>query len=76
MIAEHDVVVLTEDVSAEGLRAGDAGTVIHVHPRAEAYEVEFFTLTGQTVAVATVLPGQLRGATRHDITHVRETIGS
>ena len=37
-----------------------------------AYEVEFVTLTGQTVAVATVLPSQLRPVNGRDLTHVRE----
>lgn len=30
MIKEHDRVILTNDLSAEGLKAGDVGTVIHV----------------------------------------------
>ena len=28
MIQEHDCIVLTQDIPAEGLRAGDAGTVV------------------------------------------------
>ena len=28
---EHDGVVLTQDLIEEGLRAGDTGTVVHVH---------------------------------------------
>ena len=31
MIKEHDCVVLTEDLAAEGLKAGDIGTVVHIH---------------------------------------------
>ncbi len=72
MIQEHDPIVLTEHFPTEGLRAGDVGTVVHIHPRAAGYEVEFMTLTGQTVAVATVLPTQLRPVTPRDLTHVRE----
>jgi hypothetical protein len=72
MIKEHDCVVLTSDLPDEGLQAGDVGTVVHIHRNAAAYEVEFITLTGQTVAVATVLPSQLRPVGRRDITHVRE----
>jgi hypothetical protein len=72
MIKEHDCVVLTEDLAGEGLKAGDVGTVVHIHPESAAYEVEFVTLTGQTVAVITVLPSQLRAVTRHDISHVRQ----
>ncbi len=72
MIHEHDCVVLTQDVPADGLRAGDAGTVVHIHGDAAGYEVEFTTLTGRTVAVVTVLPSQLRPVNVRDLTHVRE----
>ncbi|MFH0341637.1 MAG: DUF4926 domain-containing protein [Chromatiales bacterium] len=72
MINEHDCVVLTQDVPDDGLEAGDVGTVVHIHHDGAAYEVEFFTLTGQTVAVATVLPNQLRPIGQHDISHARE----
>ena len=72
MIKEHDCIVLTQDLEAEGLQAGDVGTVVHIHREGEAYEVEFVTLTGQTVAVATVLSSQLRPVGRQDIAHARE----
>jgi hypothetical protein len=71
-IKEHDCVVLTRDLPAEKLEAGDVGTVLHVHRNGEAYEVEFATLTGQTVAVATVPALSLRPVSKRDITHVRE----
>ena len=71
-ICEHDCVVLTADLPEEGLEAGDVGTVVHIHGEDAGYEVEFMTLTGETVAVATVLPGQLRPIGRRDVTHVRE----
>jgi len=74
MISEHDCIVLTEDVPAEGLQAGDVGTVVHIHPRATAYEVEFVTLTGQTFAVATIAANQLRLVRSRDLTHVRELV--
>lgn len=63
--------MLTSDIPAEGLQAGDVGTVVHIHRDGAAYEVEFMTLTGQTVAVATVLPSQLRPVGQRDITHIR-----
>jgi hypothetical protein len=72
MIQEHDCVVLTQDLPAEGLQAGDVATVVHIHQDAVAYEVEFVTLTGRTVAVATVLPSQLRPVGQRDLAHVRE----
>ena len=72
MIQEHDCIVLTQDIPDEGLQAGDVGTVVHIHRDGAAYEVEFVTLTGQTVAVATVLFSQLRPVNRQDIAHARE----
>ena len=74
MIQEHDCIVLTDDIPTEGLRAGDVGTVIHVHGAQAGYEVEFMTLTGRTVAVATVLPSQMRPVGPRDLTHVRELV--
>ena len=72
MIKEHDCIVLTHDLLDEGLQAGDVGTVVHIYHEGKAYEVEFVTLTGQTVAVATVLSSQLRPVGRQDIAHARE----
>ena len=43
-----------------------------IHGAGAGYEVEFMTLTGQTVAVTTVLPSQLRPVSKRDVTHVRE----
>jgi hypothetical protein len=71
MISEHDCIILTEDLPQEGLKAGDIGTVVHAHIGAAAYEVEFVTLAGETVAVATLLENQLRPVARGDLAHVR-----
>jgi len=40
-IKEHDCVVLTRDLPAENLQAGDVGAVVHIHKGGVAYEVEF-----------------------------------
>ena len=72
MINEHDCVVLLEDLPAERLTAGDVGTVLHVHGKNEGYEVEFMTLTGDTVAVASVRATFVRAVTSGDVVHVRE----
>ncbi len=76
MIKEHDCIVLTEDLPAENLQSGDVGTVVHIHGAGEAFEVEFITLTGQTVALATVLSTQLRSITPNDISHVRQLVST
>lgn len=72
MISEHERVVLTEPVASEGLVAGDVGTVVHVYPDGKAYEVEFTTLAGNTVAVATVEATSVRPVTGREITHARD----
>lgn len=38
MIKEHDRVVFLKDVSEEGLKAGDVGTVVHVYRQGESFE--------------------------------------
>jgi len=72
MIKEHDCVVLTEDLTSEKFKAGDIGTVVHIHGDRKGYEVEFMTLAGETVTVATLLASQIRAISRRDIAHVRE----
>ena len=72
MIHEHDCIVLTSDLPDDGLQAGDVGTVVHIHGEGEAYEVEFMTLTGRTVAITTVEASQCRAVNVRDISHVRE----
>jgi hypothetical protein len=72
MIKEHDSVVLTQDLAVEGLKAGDIGTVVHIHDAGAGYEVEFMTLVGETVTVVTLLPSRVRGIAPRDIVHVRE----
>lgn len=72
MIKEHDRVVLVADVPAEGLVAGDVGTVVHVYRDGQAYEVEFFTLEGKTAAVVTLDVSQVRPIGKREITHARE----
>jgi hypothetical protein len=71
MIKEHERVVLKSDVPAEGLKAGDVGTVVHVYSDGKAYEVEFVTLDGHTAAVVTLEAAQVRAVHRREITHAR-----
>ena len=72
MIKEHDRIVLKAAIPAEGLEAGDVGTVVHVYRDGLAYEVEFTTLSGDTAAVITVEAPQVRPVHNREITHARE----
>ena len=74
MFEEHEQIVLTAEVlgdEGEALKPGDVGTLIHIHPDEEAAVVEFLSLAGGTVALATVLPSQMRPVTGADLTHAR-----
>jgi hypothetical protein len=72
MIKEHDCVVLTKNLPKNKLEAGDIGTVVHIHNGGIAYEVEFMTLAGETVAIVTVDASQVRALNRRDLAHTRE----
>lgn len=72
MLEEHDRIVLTEDISGLRLKAGDVGTIVHVHRGGRAFEVEFLALDGQTAALATVPAVRLRPVAATDLTHARE----
>jgi len=71
-IKEHDCVVLTANLPAENLKAGDVGTVVHLHKDGLAYEVEFMTLAGETITVATIEAANVRPISKRDVNHVRE----
>jgi hypothetical protein len=68
-------VILTRDIEGHGLRAGDVGTVAERHhvPEVaeEGYSVEFFDMTGNTVAVITVPATSVRVPTPEDRPAVR-----
>ena len=71
MIQELDRVVLAEDLPDYALQAGDLGVVVLVHGSGEAFEVEFLTLDGDTVAVETLTARQVRPIRAGEIAHVR-----
>jgi hypothetical protein len=72
MIREHDSVVLTADLPARGLVAGDVGVVVHVYERGAGYEVEFVNFDGETIAVEAVQAVAIRRVGSRDVPHVRE----
>lgn len=54
MIQELDLVAITTDRPAIGLRRGDVGTVVHVYGSSDLYEVEFIYANGETVGLETL----------------------
>jgi hypothetical protein len=71
MAKELESVVLATDLSEYGLKKGDIGTIVLVHGDGKGYEVEFMTLDGETVAVISLLPSQVRPIGRREIAHAR-----
>lgn len=71
MIKELDSVVLAVDLPAHRLKTGDVGTVVHAHGSGKAFEVEFVALDGETIAVVTLTPTELRPVGRREIVHAR-----
>ena len=71
MIRELDIVVLAKDLKEYQLERGDVGAVVHVYEGGKAYEVEFVTGEGETIAVATLPKSDVRPMQHADILHVR-----
>ena len=69
ILKELDTVVLTGDLPAHGLKAGDLGAVVFASP--DALEVEFVRASGRTQAVVTLSPAQVRLAGDEDLISVR-----
>lgn len=70
MIRELDSVILTVDLPEHGLKKGDVGTVVMAHGTA-GYEVEFMTLSGETLAVVSLSREQVRPVGRREIAQAR-----
>ncbi|MGC8491394.1 MAG: DUF4926 domain-containing protein [Syntrophobacteraceae bacterium] len=77
-IKEHDVireletVVLTRDLAEYGLSRGDIGAVVHLYESGAAFEVEFVTGNGETVAVVMLNSEDVRPMRPNEILHVRK----
>ena len=70
MIRELDAVALVRDLPEHGLKTGDIGTVVLLHGT-RGYEVEFMTLDGETVAVESLSPEEIRPIGRREVAHAR-----
>ncbi len=71
MIEELDRVALTRPVPEHGLEPGDVGTVVHVHAGGKGYIIEFMSLTGETLAIATVRADDVRPLRPREVVHAR-----
>jgi len=71
MIRELDTVALTRNLPEHGLTAGDVGAVVHAYPNKTAFEVEFVTEAGETVALVTLTANEIRPLVGREILHAR-----
>ena len=71
MISELGTVVLTHDVTEHGLKAGDVGAVVHASSAGDAFEVEFVSADGTTIAVLTLDRSDVRPIGAGEILHAR-----
>ena len=76
MFDEHTQVVLKSPLPTLGLEPGDVGVVVHTYGEGAAYEVEFLSLDGNTVGVATVEAADLRRASGRAVLRERELLGA
>lgn len=73
MTEELDTVVLKHDITRHNLKSGDLGTVVHIYDENEAFEVEFVTAYGKTVALLTLTSKDIRPLARGEMLHVRRS---
>ncbi len=68
---EFELATLARDVAEHGLHQGDVGTIVHVYRGETAYEVEFTTGSGRTLAVLTLPAADVRPVRGDEILHAR-----
>ena len=73
MIQEFNTVVLVRDMDRSGLKAGDAGAVVHCYGGGSRFEVEFVASDGTTIALLTLAAEEIRPVTAGEalILHAR-----
>ena len=69
-MTELDRAVLTTDLPGTGLVAGDVGTIVLAH-ETSGFEVEFVALSGETLAVVSVRPNEVRPVGKREVAHSR-----
>ena len=67
-----DTVVLTTDLEEHNLKRGDVGAIVHCYEGNVAYEVEFVTADGSTIALLTLKSSNIRPMKSGEILHARE----
>ncbi len=71
MLQEHDLIVLTEDLTGTKFKAGDVGTIVYLSDDSPYYEVEFISSEGETIDIVTVPASQVRPVKSMEVMLVR-----
>ncbi len=71
MFKALDQVALTAPIPQYDLEPGDVGTVVDIYADGKAYVVEFFSVTGETIAVTTIEAHQVRPVAANERIHAR-----
>ncbi len=67
-----ETIIVTENFKAEHVQRGDVGTIVEIYTRpALAYEVEFVNPNGETRALLTLTPQQVRRLSENDVITTR-----
>ena len=77
MISELDIIALTHDIARNDLKQGDIGAVVHCYKDDDAFEVEFVSVDGKTIALLTLNREDIRplgGRETREVLHVRELL--
>lgn len=69
-IRELDSVVLEHDLPEHGLQRGDLGAVVAVHSP-DSFDVEFVRVNGNTQALVSLSPSDVRPIAENDLPAVR-----
>lgn len=67
-----ECVVLNKNMPEFGLRKGDLGTVVEIY-EPDGLEVEFVRASGETQALVTLAPAEVRKVTPEDMIAVRRS---
>jgi Domain of unknown function (DUF4926) len=74
-LPEYSIVVVTRDLPEQDLMAGDVGTIVLTHVDKDGqpigYEIEVFSITGQSVTTIGVHLSDVRIANENDRVHAR-----
>lgn len=68
MFAAFETIVLVENIPEKNLTKGMVGAIVEIYQTPDlAYEVEFCDWSGRTIALAVLLPNQIKIALKNEI---------